>query len=167
MNVSDADVDELLDVASQWNFTQVYERVYSKLRSQALRLIEEYGPPLSFVDALSALTVEQKAHVEELAKGHQKSELERIFRGLIASLPFEDQHQLRSQALRLIEEYGPPLSFVDALSALTVEQKAHVEELAKGHQKSELERISRGLIASLPFEDQHQVGPARGALTHN
>ncbi|KAK0417882.1 hypothetical protein QR680_013257 [Steinernema hermaphroditum] len=102
MNVSTSDYDELMDAAYRWNFTQVYDFMYTramqlapKLRSQALRLIEQYGPPLSFIDALSALTVEQKAHVEELVRSRNQREIDRVTRGLVASIPYEDQHQAR------------------------------------------------------------------------
>ncbi|TKR68071.1 hypothetical protein L596_024113 [Steinernema carpocapsae] len=102
MNLTQSDIDEVIDAAYHWNFTEIYNFVYSqamqlqpKLRSQALRLIEEYGPPLSLIEALSALTLEQKAHIEELARSNNRRELDRISRGMTSSIPFEDQHQAR------------------------------------------------------------------------
>jgi hypothetical protein len=59
-----------------------------------------------------------------------------------------------------LDRYGPPKSLVQALEAMTIEQKGHIQQLVEASSRrrtADLRRIARGLVASLPDEDQPQV----------
>ena len=61
--------------------------------------------------------------------------------------------------MALLEKYAPPKSLVQAVQAMTAEQKGHIRELLEaGRTRArEMRKIAEGLMASLPDENQAQV----------
>uniref|UniRef100_A0A1I7WTR5 NR LBD domain-containing protein n=1 Tax=Heterorhabditis bacteriophora TaxID=37862 RepID=A0A1I7WTR5_HETBA len=69
-------------------------RIYIK-DIHSLSIIDRYLPSDEFLTAVSALTLEQKGHIEQLGLAKRKWELEKIMDGIILSLP--DELQIKSQ----------------------------------------------------------------------
>ncbi|KAH7712739.1 hypothetical protein AAVH_19930 [Aphelenchoides avenae] len=102
LDLNETDYEDFSLALKNWDFSALLDVVYEKLLSlpnkqqtEAMRLIDAYGPPQTFVSALEALTVEQKAHLDLLARDKRMRELSQVLRGVILSLPDEDQLQAR------------------------------------------------------------------------
>uniref|UniRef100_A0A914CJ03 Uncharacterized protein n=1 Tax=Acrobeloides nanus TaxID=290746 RepID=A0A914CJ03_9BILA len=103
LNLTQSDYEALQDGLRSWNFNMVRNTIFSlimtrlqeDLRNEALTLLDNYGPPSSLVDALAAFTLEQKGQVEMLANANRSKDLETIMKGVITSIPDDDQPQAK------------------------------------------------------------------------
>lgn len=61
--------------------------------------------------------------------------------------------------MALFEKFTPPRSLLQAVNALTAEQKGQIQFLLKvrGNRLQEFRKIVEGLVLSLPDEDHAQV----------
>ncbi|GMT18836.1 hypothetical protein PFISCL1PPCAC_10133, partial [Pristionchus fissidentatus] len=95
--VDDDIVSNITDAIREWRFDLLSEFTEDLLATQTYHsgfdIVESAIPPDSFIDALMALTTEQRAHITELALRNDSQTLTRIIDGIIVSLPDEVQPQ--------------------------------------------------------------------------
>ncbi|CAD5222094.1 unnamed protein product [Bursaphelenchus xylophilus] len=102
LNFTKTEVRQISEYANVIDLSSVLDLVYAHVfklddetRSRALQLLQDYGPPESLIRAVQAMTMDQKGHIQELRHKRRVGEVRVITRGLIFSLPDEDQPQAR------------------------------------------------------------------------
>ncbi|CAD5216240.1 unnamed protein product [Bursaphelenchus okinawaensis] len=120
MNLTRSEVNRISEYADSFDVASILDAIYphvfqldEKTQSRALQLLQDYGPPESLVRAVQSLTMEQKGHIQELRHKKRLGEVKVITRGIIFSLPDEDQLQARKfvAALRFMFDYDKAMTY--------------------------------------------------------